>query len=259
MDYNIFPLWYLLYVENRDEKIMPILYPYFHQDWVLKEMNSIIPEAKIDSTPSRGRPYDELPEILRKRFDTLVINNPKISCYLDFKGAVPNSHILVPKGFVYYVAKADIDLGKFLDENPPDFRFRFLHEKKIKKNWRIEGIIKEYSNAWKERGSLYNRLGRLRDGLDSYKKALELCGIDPEIHKEMARNYLLLEKYDEALASYNEALKLNPRYADCFADLGVLYFKMGKIAEAISSLKEALLINPEHPEAKRNLSLLVNR
>jgi tetratricopeptide (TPR) repeat protein/cytochrome b561 len=259
MDYNIFPLWYLLYVENRDEKIMPILYPYFHQDWVLKEMNSIIPEAKIDSTPSRGRPYDELPEISRKRFDTLVVNNPEISCYLDFKGAVPPSYTLVPKGFVYQVVKNDIDFSKFLDENPPDFRFRFLHEKKIKKNWRIEGIIKEYSNAWKERGSFYNRLGRLRDGLDSYKKASELCSSDPEIYKEMAREYVLLEEYDAALVSYNKALKLNPVYADCFADLGVLYFKMGKIAEAVSSLKEALSINPEHSEAKRNLSLLVKK
>jgi tetratricopeptide (TPR) repeat protein len=259
MDYNIFPLWYLLYVENRDEKMMPILYPYFHQDWVLKEMNSIIPEAKIDSAPSRGRPYDELPEISRKRFDTLVVNNPEVSCYLDFKGAVPPSYTLVPKGFVYQVVKNDIDFSKFLDENPPDFRFRFLHEKKIKKNWRIEGIIKEYSNAWKERGSFYNRLGRLRDGLDSYKKASELCSSDPEIYKEMAREYVLLEEYDAALVSYNKALKLNPVYADCFADLGVLYFKMGKIAEAVSSLKKALSINPEHSEAKRNLSLLVKK
>ncbi|MDI6752407.1 MAG: DUF2723 domain-containing protein [bacterium] len=256
MDYNIFPLWYLLYVENRDEKIMPILYPYFHQDWVLKEMNTIIPEAKIDPTLSRGKPYNELPEILRRRFDTLVANNPNISVYLDFKGTVPSSHILLPKGFVYYVAKADIDLGKFLDENPPDFLFRFLGDESIKKNWRIEGIIKEYSNGWKERGSFYNMLGRLQDGLNSYKKALGITENDPEIYKEMGRSYVLLDDYENALCSYNKALKLNPAYADCFADLGVLYFKMGKLDMAIFSLKEALSINSDHPEAKRNLSLL---
>jgi len=226
---------------------------------VLGTLKIIIPEVEIDPTLSRGRPYNELEEILRKRLDTLVVNNPKVSIYLDFKGAVPPSHILVPKGFVYYVAKSDIDSGKFLDENPPDFRFRFLHEEKIKKNWRIEGIIKEYSNAWKERGGFYNRLGRLRDGLYSYKKASELCDTDPEIYKEMARNYVLLEEYNNALVSYNKALKLNPMYADCFADLGVLYFKMGRIAEAVSSLKKALSINPEHGEAKRNLSLLVSQ
>ena len=259
MDYNIFPLWYLLYVENRDEKIMPILYPYFHQDWVLRTLNFIIPEAKIDTTLSKGRPYNELEGISRKRFDTLVMNNPKISVYLDFKGAVPPSHILIPKGFVYYVAKADTDFGKFLDKNPPNFRFRFLHDESIKKNWRIEGIIKEYSKAWKERGGFYNMLGRYKDGLDSYEKALELCGNDPEIHKEMGRNYVLSEEYDKAMSSYNKALKLNPVYADCFADLGVLYFKMGEQDKAIASLKEALSINPEHPEAKRNLSLLITK
>ncbi|MBU1261849.1 DUF2723 domain-containing protein [bacterium] len=259
MDYNIFPLWYLLYVENRDERIMPILYPYFHQDWVLRTLNTIIPEAKIDPTLSRGKPYNELDEILRRRFDTLVTNNPNLSVYLDFKGAVPPSHILVPKGFVYYVAKADIDLGKFLDENPPIFRFRLIHDESIKKNWRIEMIIKEYSKGWKERGGFYSMLGRYKDGLYSYKKALELCENDPEIHKEMGRNYVLLEEYDAAMSSYNKALKLNPVYTDCFADLGVLYFKMGKQDMAISSLKEALSINPEHSEAKRNLSLLITK
>ncbi len=219
MDYNIFPLWYLIYVEERRMDISPILYPYFHQDWALHSLLQDKPYLNMDKEESRNKPLSELDAILKRRLETLVVNNPNIPVYLDFKGFIPQDFIHIPSGFVFQITKANVDIERELDKNLPNFRLRKIKE--IREG-RANGIVSEYSKAYFER----------------------------------ARLYAILGKYNKALMCYKNVLNLDPRYADCYSDLGIIYFKMNKKDAAISSLKKALEINPDHQEAKRNLLII---
>lgn len=254
MDYNIFPLWYLLYVEKRRPDISPILYPYFHQDWVLSRLLQDKPYLDIDKAPSKDRPLSELDAILKRRFETLVINNPKTPVYLDFKGAIPSGFIHIPSGLVYKIAPLSFDIEKGLDR---DLRFRLRKLEKIKEG-RLKGIILEYSRAYKERGELYNMLGRYEKAISSYLMAIEIDKNNPFLYRELGRTYAALKRYNEGETALNIALSINPNYADAYADLGVIYFKMDKREKALSFLKKALEIDPNHPDAKRNLLIIQN-
>ncbi|HAW50529.1 TPA: hypothetical protein DCX16_06245 [bacterium] len=254
MDYNIFPLWYLMYVEERRKDIFPALYPYFHQDWVLKRLLDDKPYLNIDKSLSRDRPLYELDSILKKRFESLVLGNPNTPIYLDFKGWAPQSFFLIPEGFVFRIVKDNIDIEDYLDKNIPRF---FLRKKEGQiKDWRVAMMIDEYGKAYQERGSFYNIIQKPKKALLEYKKAVEIKKNDPELYRELGRTYTVLEMLDEGEACFKKALEINPNYADCYSDLGIVYFKQGMKDKAISSLKEALRINPEHPDAKRNLAII---
>jgi len=250
MDYNIFPLWYLLYVEKRRPDISPVLYPYFHQDWALYRLLQDKPCLDIDKSPSRDRPLSELDSILKKRFETLVCNNPNTPVYLDFKGGIPSGFIHIPSGFVFRILPFNCDIEKELDKTFPNFRIRRVKE--IKEG-RAKGIALEYSKAYCERGGLYNVLGKHQKALSEYLKAERIEKNDPSIYREIGRTYIALQRYSEGEIALKKALKLNPNYAQAYSDLGIVYFKMNKKKGAIISLKKALEIDPSLPEARRNL------
>lgn len=251
MDYNIFPLWYLLYVEERRRDISPVLYPYFHQDWALYSLLQDKPYLNMDKSPSRDQPLSLLDAILKRRFETLVLNNPNTPVYLDFKGAIPQGFIHIPSGFVYRIALFS-DIEKHLRK---EVFFKTRRLEKIKEG-RLKGIIAEYSKAYRERGELYNILGKYEKSLSSYLKAIEIEKNNPFLYTELGKTYAILERYNEAEKALNTALSIKPDYADAYSLLGIIYFKMNKREMAISSLERALKIDPAHKEAKRNLLVI---
>ncbi|MEW6483009.1 MAG: DUF2723 domain-containing protein [bacterium] len=253
MDYNIFPLWYLEYVEKRRGDISPILYPYFHQDWTLFRLLQDKPYLNMDRSPSRDKPLSELDAILKKRFETLVLNNPNTPIYLDFKGWIPQGFIYIPSGFVFRILPFNCDIEKELTESIPNFRARKLNETR---EWRTKMMVDEYSKAYNERGSLYNILGRHNEALDEYLKAIELEKNNPVIYRNLGRTYAVLGKYNEGERALKNALSIKEDYADCYSDLSIIYLKLNKREKAISSLKKALQIDPNHSEAKKNLLIL---
>ncbi|MEW6102578.1 MAG: DUF2723 domain-containing protein [bacterium] len=256
MDYNIFPLWYLLHIEERRKDISPILYPYFHQDWALHSLLQDKPYLNMDKSFSRDKPLSELDAILKRRFETLVLNNSDTPIYLDFKGWIPEGFIHIPSGFVFRIAPLNSDIEKELDESIPNFRIRKIE--KIKEG-RMLGMILEYSKAYKERGSLYNILGRHNKALNEYLKAIALNQNDPLIYRDLGRTYIVLGKYNEGERALKNALSIKKDYADAYSDLSVIYLKMNKKEEAISLLKKALQIDPNHFEAKKNLSIILRK
>jgi hypothetical protein len=251
MDYNIFPLWYMVHIEKRKE-LVPLLYPYFHQDWALRTLLLAMPDIEIDTTPSRERPLSELDSILRNRFYSLVKNNPDIPVYLDFKGGAPPNFMLIPVGFIYIVKRADADIEEVLENHPVRFRHRLLFDPGGREAW----IIAEYGKGWNRRARLYNIIGKHKKALYCHLKAVQLNPNSLKFCRDLGRTYTALGEFTEAANVYKKVLEMNPKYADAYADLGVVYFKRGRIEDAVTSLKRALSLNPNHKEAKRNLSLI---
>jgi tetratricopeptide (TPR) repeat protein len=106
-------------------------------------------------------------------------------------------------------------------------------------------------NGWFVLGWALRRLGRWQDGLDSFRKAVELGGANNDTRNEMAICLMELGDLDAARKELEAALVEEPENIKIVSNLGVLAMKSGDDAEAAAFFRTVLELDPEDPVAKR--------
>jgi tetratricopeptide (TPR) repeat protein len=106
-------------------------------------------------------------------------------------------------------------------------------------------------NGWFVLGWALRRLGRWQDGLDSFRKVIELGGGNNDTRNEMAICLMELGDLDAARNELEAALTEEPENIKIISNLGVLALKSGDDAEAAAFFRTVLELDPEDPIAKR--------
>ena len=139
----------------------------------------------------------------------------------------------------------------------PDIHFNLGNT--LQKLGRLAEAVESYKKAIDAKpnnSNIYNnacvalqQLGRLEESVERSKKAIALKP-DSEInHFNLGISLLRLGRLEEAEASYKKAIELKPAFASAHKNLGTALNELGKLEEAEASYKNAIEINPSYKEA----------
>lgn len=110
-----------------------------------------------------------------------------------------------------------------------------------------------HSQAFFQIGYCLTKLGKNREAIEPYRKALELKPQDPTILSNLCAAYGNSGRYDEAVKSCQEAIQLNPSLAEAYNNLGWSYHRRGRNEDAIQACKQAIRLQPDLAMAHYNL------
>lgn len=85
-----------------------------------------------------------------------------------------------------------------------------------------EDVQRDADNYFRH-GLAFARKGQIWEAIDAYKKALELTPENPNLHYNLAIEYLKSNKFAEAAEEFKKVIELNPKEKDAYYNLGVLY------------------------------------
>lgn len=113
-----------------------------------------------------------------------------------------------------------------------------------------------YVEAYVNLGNAYSNLGQDKEAIAAYKKAMTIAPLYAPIYNNLARLYNRQGKIKEAMALFKKALELNPRYLLAYKNIGALYFKLGDKEKALEMYKEAIRIDPYDAQTHYALAIL---
>jgi choline-sulfatase len=111
-------------------------------------------------------------------------------------------------------------------------------------------------DAWFNLGTLHSRLGRYRDAIDYFKRALQLKPDYDLPVVNMANAYRQLGDDDAALAGYEHYLTIDPKNATVRYQMGEIYLARNDRARAEQNFTLAVDINPREASALNALGVL---
>jgi len=118
-------------------------------------------------------------------------------------------------------------------------------EKGLEKATEFVGRYPDVWNGWFLVGWANRRLGRWREGVEAFAKAVSLGSQETDTFNEMAICQIELGDLPAARASLEKALRLEPENVKIIVNLGALAHRMGKKGEALGFFRSALVIDPE--------------
>ncbi|MEJ7593635.1 MAG: tetratricopeptide repeat protein [Planctomycetaceae bacterium] len=109
--------------------------------------------------------------------------------------------------------------------------------------------------GWTILADLYERSGRLGDGVDAMKKLalLDRRGIS-EYLKKIARFEIRLGQFDAALKTGREVIKATPGNPEAYQFFADLAFEVGQPQAAVEALRKAVQVNPNDEASLRALA-----
>ena len=116
----------------------------------------------------------------------------------------------------------------------------------------IRDFIEEHPkawNAWFVLGWALRKLGRWKDALESFRKALDLGGTTLDTRNETAICLMELGDFSGAGKELETALREEPENLKIISNLGMLAMKKGDKKEAAGFFRTVLDINPKDPIA----------
>ncbi|MFX1273738.1 MAG: tetratricopeptide repeat protein [Promethearchaeota archaeon] len=129
-----------------------------------------------------------------------------------------------------------------------------------KKNGDYENAITYYSmflsfhpdncEAWENKGFVLSLLGKYKEAINCFDKALELNPQVPELVLLNKGNSLInLKKYKEAILCFNSALDKDPNISHAWYSKTIAYINLKMPDRALICCEKALEIEPDHAEA----------
>jgi tetratricopeptide (TPR) repeat protein len=97
--------------------------------------------------------------------------------------------------------------------------------------------------AWNNLGSHYSAMGRYREALEAYRKAITLKDapvLEAIAWSGLSETYAKLSLYREAIEAARQALRFCPNIGLAWNALGNAYAKLGRHKEAIDAYRESL-------------------
>jgi tetratricopeptide (TPR) repeat protein len=105
-------------------------------------------------------------------------------------------------------------------------------------------------NGWFVLGWALRKLGRWQDGLESFRKALELGGGNSDTRNEMAICLMELGDLSGAGKELEAALREDPENVKIISNFGVLAGKAGDRQKAAAFFRTVLELSPDDPVAR---------
>ena len=119
--------------------------------------------------------------------------------------------------------------------------------------------FKTHPFGWKVLGAVFNKTGRLSEGLIACQKSVELDPKNAENHNNLANIFHKLDRLKEAEKSYKKVVELTPENAEIYNSLGNIFNKSGKFYEAEKSYIKAIALNPNFAIAHNNLGVVLKK
>jgi len=110
-----------------------------------------------------------------------------------------------------------------------------------------------HAQAFFQIGYCLTQLGKNKEAIEPYQKALQLKPKDPIILSNLCAADGNSGRYVEAIKSCQEAIRLKPDLAEAYNNLGWSYRQMGRHQDAIQACKQAILLQPDMATAHYNL------
>lgn len=158
----------------------------------------------------------------------------------------------------YDLGKADFEAALKIDpQNALAYRVRadvYAIAEDYKKvvadlNKCLELDPKEYSQdpvVFHNRGEAYHKLGRLKEALEDFDRALRLNPRYVFALVNRGNTYAELRKYDLAFKDFDEAIEYEPTNINALFWRGTLYYSTEKLDPALKDLTKAVELNPLH-------------
>lgn len=98
-----------------------------------------------------------------------------------------------------------------------------------------------------DRAVAYVRLGKTREAIDDYNKAVTLFPEYAAVYNNRGNLLMALGLYDEALKDFDRAIALAPGYAAAYNNRAGARFRLGQASEAIRDYTQAVKLMPSSP------------
>ncbi len=135
------------------------------------------------------------------------------------------------------------------------------NERAMKSFQRVTELAPKNPQGWTNIANVANRLGKLNESIEAYKKALEVKPT-AEIYSNLGTSYFFLSDYDQARINFEKAVEMKPQVpeltgnlADCYRWLGQQEKANATYDKAISLALQSLGTNPRDAVALSNLGL----
>ncbi len=117
--------------------------------------------------------------------------------------------------------------------------------------------LPSYSKPYSNRGMIMLKLGRIKESLDDFSRAIEL-DVTPSAVTFNNRGYalMLMSEDAKALDDYNRAIAIDPKYVPAYLNRATLYKDRRDLTSAMNDLKRALAIDPQNAAAQNNVRIL---
>jgi len=115
------------------------------------------------------------------------------------------------------------------------------------------------SRAWDHRGLALDDLGREKEAISSFRRAIEIDPSSAPALSNLARVLSRRGEHEAAIACYRRAVEIAPRSVPIRHNLSIVLQKAGRDAEAERELRETLRLDPRHGKACASLGRLLAR
>ena len=115
--------------------------------------------------------------------------------------------------------------------------------------------FKTHPFGWKVLGAVFNRTGRLSEGLIACQKSVELDPENAEAYYNIGVTLKELGRLEEAEENYRKTIALNPINTLSHFNLGNILKELDRLEEAEVSYKKAIMHKPDFADAYNNLGI----
>ncbi|XP_077545992.1 small glutamine-rich tetratricopeptide repeat-containing protein-like [Haemaphysalis longicornis] len=109
------------------------------------------------------------------------------------------------------------------------------------------------SESIARRGYEMCHVGRHRDGIDLFSRAISANPNDHRYFANRSYAYSVLGEYENALGDANIAIHLEPRHPKCHYCRGIALLGLERYADAQQALEKAIQLDPDDEKARRHL------
>ena len=116
----------------------------------------------------------------------------------------------------------------------------------------VLAYLKEHPNSWRAhyiQGYELFRMRKVGDSIRELAKSLELKADNPEAHKILAKDFVIIGEIDYAETELLQAVRLKPESSEIHYSLGEVYSAKDMLKEAKTEFTIAIQLDPTYAEA----------
>ncbi|MFH1562260.1 MAG: DUF2723 domain-containing protein [Nitrospirota bacterium] len=219
-DDDLFPIWYMQYIEKRRTDVAPFNMILFKNSWHIEQNKSrhpylnlsIQPQKMVSSTNPQG---DGLDDISRSRLvDTVERNCQTYPTYAYYIDCLSKNYSLVIEGLLCRVFPQSDGNKQLegLDKHKDWLKItRGIYSGKIKDRRGVD-TLKTYAMTYLNRGTTYFTMGKYQEAMEEFKSGVKIQPNSIELHYNLGGAYINLGRRDEAIGEFQKVLEIDPNY-----------------------------------------------
>ncbi len=120
---------------------------------------------------------------------------------------------------------------------------------------RVVAINPMNKNGWRYKGFALQKLGRFKESIDSYLKAVSNDSTNAWLYSEIAYVYKNMGLYKKAIDYYHEAIRINPSVSSFYGNLGWSYYLDDNDQKCIEYSAKAFALDTTSYYSRFNIAL----